>query len=98
MTGPCLCGDPYCPRCVNPDLSKYEELFTELNQVLIRVTRAGIPVQEILQVWADAAEEAYYDEVKDQQEEAAYEARIAEAEREQEAIRAFWETPLTGEG
>lgn len=24
MSGPCLCGDPYCPRCGNPSLAKLE--------------------------------------------------------------------------
>lgn len=26
MTGPCLCGDPYCPRCGDPAAAILEEL------------------------------------------------------------------------
>ena len=25
MPSPCLCGDPYCPWCGNPELAQFEE-------------------------------------------------------------------------
>jgi len=25
MSGPCLCGDPYCGSCGNPEMAKYED-------------------------------------------------------------------------
>jgi len=30
MTGPCLCGDPYCPRCGNPERAAAEEAEEKL--------------------------------------------------------------------
>jgi hypothetical protein len=37
MTGPCLCGDPYCPRCGNPERAAAEEaeerLLDELGEL-----------------------------------------------------------------
>ena len=29
-TGPCLCGDPYCPYCGNPAEAKYNEIFDSM--------------------------------------------------------------------
>lgn len=28
--GPCLCGDPYCPKCGNPGAAAYEEALDNL--------------------------------------------------------------------
>jgi hypothetical protein len=85
MVGPCLCGDPYCPNCGTPGLARAEAAENQLAEALYEAMRAGLTVEDVNQLWAQVAEDVYYDEVKDQQEEAAYEARIAEAERAAEA-------------
>lgn len=30
MSGPCLCGDPYCPSCGDPSLAKLEGAIEKL--------------------------------------------------------------------
>ena len=34
VTGPCLCGDPYCPSCGDPSLAAAEEAEQKLCEVL----------------------------------------------------------------
>lgn len=36
--GPCLCGDPYCPRCGDPSLAEYEALGDEFYDVIKDLT------------------------------------------------------------
>jgi len=35
MTGPCLCGDPYCPSCGNPAAAEYADAVDELCERLL---------------------------------------------------------------
>lgn len=35
--GPCLCGDPYCGSCGNPEQAAYEDACTELGDRLIEM-------------------------------------------------------------
>ncbi len=34
-TGPCLCGDPYCPSCGNPAQAQMEEAIEKLEEEII---------------------------------------------------------------
>ena len=34
MTGPCLCGDPYCGACGDPGLALFEEFIDGLSKKL----------------------------------------------------------------
>ena len=42
MSGPCLCGDPYCPSCGDPGAAKWEDFTIEAQERFIAcVTEAG---------------------------------------------------------
>lgn len=32
MSGPCLCGDVYCPSCGNPGAAAYDDFMTEAHE------------------------------------------------------------------
>jgi len=49
--GPCLCGDPYCPRCGDPERGKCEEAFDDLLDALME---KELTVPEIMMVKAIA--------------------------------------------
>lgn len=36
-TGPCLCGDTYCPSCGDPSLAAYEEAIEDLCEKLFEL-------------------------------------------------------------
>lgn len=33
-TGPCLCGDPYCPQCGDPAAARYADAWDEFIDVI----------------------------------------------------------------
>lgn len=56
--GPCLCGDPYCPRCGNPEAAKLEAAQDDL---LTRLAAFGITADEyaiVLEVGTAAVKSA----------------------------------------
>jgi hypothetical protein len=42
MTGPCLCGDPYCGRCGNPGLAEAEAAEEAIMEEVAKAARVGV--------------------------------------------------------
>lgn len=40
MTGPCLCGDPYCGSCGDPSLAQFEAMIDELTEELGKLSES----------------------------------------------------------
>lgn len=50
MSGPCLCGDPYCGRCGNPGLAEYEAAMDAVNEETEKAMQAGVRPDLIIAV------------------------------------------------
>lgn len=50
MSGPCLCGDPYCPSCGNPGLADWEAAMEAINEEVEAATKAGVRPDVIIAV------------------------------------------------
>ena len=54
MKGPCLCGDPYCPSCGNPEQQKFydyldefvEEVLSKCSMETLELLKTIIPILE----------------------------------------------------
>ena len=53
-TGPCLCGDPYCPRCGNPGAAAYEEAMDVFDE---GISELDMDIDEI-EIFYQAGKEA----------------------------------------
>ena len=45
--GPCLCGDPYCPSCGNPEAAKIEAAEAELLGLLAKECQSADDYQAV---------------------------------------------------
>lgn len=53
-TGPCLCGDPYCPSCGNPAAARYADAWEEFIDAINDIN----PDETELEIFERAGKEA----------------------------------------
>lgn len=81
MSGPCMCGDPYCPRCGNPAAARLEEELQALCDDLHDCTE--FELHQVRLVAKATVEMIRATERNVNQERAAVEAEAAAYRREQ---------------
>lgn len=50
MSGPCVCGDPYCPRCGDPERAKAELAAERLADTVVELNATEEEVEMLIKI------------------------------------------------